>query len=144
LAEKDSSDYEAFLRVLTISRRLGRRDDEVRALEGLIRLKPEDTRFIAELARVYIDEGRLDKARKLLDRGLKLAPNDGAILIVSGECYWRNGEMERALEEYRRASADPRWKEYAERMILTLRAEIEQEELREKEKEFFRRGRRGS
>jgi len=147
LAEEDSSDYEAFLEVLALSRRLSRREEEVWALENLIRLKPKDTRFMAELAGVYIDEGKLDKARKLLDRGLKLAPDDGALLVMSGEYYWRKGERGRALEEYRRASADPRWKEYAERMILTLRAEMEQEKLKEerqKEEEFFRRGRRGS
>jgi len=147
LAEEDSSDYTALSKVLALSQRLGRREDVIWALEGLLRLRPGEVDLMAKLAEAYLDRERLEEARALLDEGLKLAPEDGFLRTLSGEYYWRKGERERALKEFNKVLGDPKWEGYARRMMATIRAEIAQEKLKreeEKEREFFRRGRQGS
>ncbi len=60
------------------------------------------------LAKVYIDQGRLDKAKEELERGLKLRPNVPHFLSLLGEVNRKLGRPEAAIDLNRQAlKADP-------------------------------------
>jgi Tfp pilus assembly protein PilF len=57
----------------------------------------------------YVDLGKLDKGRELLDRCLKLAPGHSHAHEALGIAYQREGELMQAKEYARKAlSADPK------------------------------------
>ncbi len=60
------------------------------------------------LAKVYIDQGRLDKAKDELERGLQSRPNIPHFLALLGEVSRKLGKPEESIELNRRAlKADP-------------------------------------
>ena len=59
---------------------------------------------VANLATMYLEQGKRDEAMAACDRSLKIAPNEGAYLLL-GDMAFTDGKYTAALDNYRRASA---------------------------------------
>jgi tetratricopeptide (TPR) repeat protein len=59
---------------------------------------------VANLATMYLEEGKRDDAVAACDRSLKIAPNEGAYLLL-GDMAFTDGRYSAALDNYRRAAA---------------------------------------
>ena len=71
-------------------------------------------------------------------KGLSLKPDDGRFLILLGENYRALGQTEKALEQFRLALKDEKWKSSAQRLIWQIeKPETEEEKA---ERDFFSRG----
>lgn len=75
-----------------------------RHLRRLIRIKPDDAHAYNALGYSLADQGRrLDEARRLINQGLALAPEDAFILDSKGWLLYRTGEKAAALDILRKA-----------------------------------------
>lgn len=59
---------------------------------------------VANLATMYLEQGKRDEAAAACDRSLKIAPDEGAYLLL-GDMAFSDGKYSVALDNYRRAAA---------------------------------------
>ncbi|MHC4455078.1 MAG: tetratricopeptide repeat protein, partial [Planctomycetota bacterium] len=67
-----------------------------------LELNNEDIYVLGILSFMYGEENEYDKAQKLLNRGLELAPNNPLLYLALGEMYDRKKEYAIAIDYYRR------------------------------------------
>ena len=89
---------------------LAERIDKIDILESsmkkLISLKPDHAHAYNALGYTFADRNmRLAEARELIERALKLAPDDAFIIDSMGWVLFRQGELEQALGHLKRAYA---------------------------------------
>jgi tetratricopeptide (TPR) repeat protein len=90
------------------SRVLQRRLDEARSdLEEAVRLRPEDYRAHANLARVHQERNDLNAALTALRRALELRPGDAALLDTLGDLHRKRDEPRAARRAYENCIAAP-------------------------------------
>jgi tetratricopeptide (TPR) repeat protein len=103
--------------------RLGRPDDEIRILEDLLKLEPDDENGYRRLFNLDTAFGRIDQARAVMAKLLQLHPQSRAGQAMFVELLLMNGKVEegrRILEELRhQAKDDP------DVRLLTVRLEVE-------------------
>ena len=110
------------------------------ALERHHSLETENVEVLGELSELYYAQNMLDSGIEYVNRGLKLNPDDGRFRILLGEYYRAKGQIDKALEQYRIALKDEKWKSSAQRLIWQIeKPETEEEKA---EKEFFSRGKK--
>ena len=69
-----------------------------------IELSPEQPLTLNYLGYSWIDSGKnIDKAKKLINKAVKLRPNDGYFVDSLGWAYYRMGEYEKAVMELEKA-----------------------------------------
>jgi tetratricopeptide (TPR) repeat protein len=71
--------------------------------EQRLAASPGDVREHRFLARAYLIAHDYDRARRIADAGLALAPDDAALIEVRGEAKAGTGDPEGALADWRRA-----------------------------------------
>lgn len=87
----------------------GRRDEALRELESAVAAAdsaaPPAERAFAhyELSRLYLDDDRTGDAARVLERGLRLDPDEPLLLLGAGESRLRAGDPERADRHFARA-----------------------------------------
>ena len=81
------------------------RDDECRyILNRAIREDPKFTPAYSELAEIHLRNDRIDEALKVLEIGLRIAPQEPILLNNYGMCWMLSEEYGKALETFTRAS----------------------------------------
>ncbi|PYV15782.1 MAG: hypothetical protein DMG21_14015 [Acidobacteria bacterium] len=90
---------------------------DLEALELLVKarkLAPTNTDIIFLTARISMNERFHEDAIPLLEEGLKLAPNRPDLHAALGECYFIDGKVDKALEEFQALiKLDPSARSYA-------------------------------
>ncbi len=139
VAEKDSQNVTILQNLETIYRKLAEHDNLIWTLECRHRLVPEDLSVLADLSELLYARGEMERGIDYVQKGLNIDPNDGRFRILLGESYRTRGENDKALEQYRIALQDDRWKTSAQQLIWQIEPpETEEERL---EREFFTKGR---
>lgn len=77
-------------------------DDAVTRYKGMAAAAPEDVREMRLLAHAYLAAKDFDAANEVVDRGLALAPDDGALIYDRGEIRAHRGDPDGALADWRR------------------------------------------
>ncbi|MHC4959293.1 MAG: tetratricopeptide repeat protein [Planctomycetota bacterium] len=88
----------------TILRDLGRRDEELRALERAIELDTSNFTAHINLGRRYSEVGRPRLALPLLQKAARLQPHRGDIHVYIGNCHLAERDTARARESYAEAA----------------------------------------
>jgi tetratricopeptide (TPR) repeat protein len=131
-------DIATVVRLEALSKSLDDTDGLLWALELHHALAPEDIVVIGDLSEILYGCGEMDKAIGYVRKGLAIAPDDGRLRIILGEHFRADSQEQKALEQYRLAMNDTRWKSSAQRLIWQIE---EPETADEKaEREFFSRG----
>jgi Flp pilus assembly protein TadD len=71
--------------------------ETIRQFEEAMRLSPQTSEYVADLARAFDKMGRNDEAARMYARGLELSPNDGKMLREISALYTRSGHPELAV-----------------------------------------------
>lgn len=131
-------DIDKIVRLEALCKSLNDTENLLWALELHHALAPEDIMVIGDLSEMLYGRGEMDKAIGYVRKGLAIAPGDGRLRIILGEHYRADSQEQEALEQYRLAMNDTRWKSSAQRLIWQIE---EPETADEKaEREFFSRG----
>ncbi len=77
----------------------------LRQLELIERVNPMDTSVTLDHAALLSDDGRYDEAMSLIDRDLRICPEDDLALRQKGELLLRQGRRDDALTSFQRALA---------------------------------------
>src|SRR5258708_34509671 len=85
---------------------LKRTDDALQTFNAAAALDPKDAHALAGIARIKLDQGKLEEAEADLKRALEVNPKSAEALSLWGEVYRRRGDADRALEYYNRALAE--------------------------------------
>lgn len=97
------------IRVLAFSQlRLGNAGDATATLQEAVDRDP-DRYLIRSLAQAMIIDGKYDDARDVLDRYGRIAPRDGWVPLLRGDCAAAESRYGKALEYYRRAGQIDAW-----------------------------------
>lgn len=89
-----------------LAERLGQIDVLETRLRKLIQLRPDNAQAYNALGYSYADRNiRLGEARELIEKALKLAPDDSFILDSLGWVLYRQGDLAGALQQLERAYA---------------------------------------
>lgn len=87
------------------------------ALDLLVRarkIEPENADIILLMARISMSQDYFDDAIPLLESGLKTAPQRTDLRAALGECYFRSGRMNQAIDEFKQVlAADASARSYA-------------------------------
>jgi tetratricopeptide (TPR) repeat protein len=88
--------------------RLGRHEEAIELLDRTTQRRP-DPYLLRSFAQALIVDGRMDDARRVLDRYEAIAPGDGRVPLLRGDILVTEGKPEAAEERYREAKRrDPR------------------------------------
>lgn len=68
-----------------VARLANRPEEELRLLGDIVAADPKDVRGITTLVQLYRDRDLADRARELLDRGLRAVPDDPTLRLVKAE-----------------------------------------------------------
>ncbi len=87
------------------------------ALDLLVRarkIEPENADIILLTAQISMSQSYYDDAIPLLESGLKAAPQRADLRAALGECYFRSGRMNQAIDAFKQVlAADPSARSYA-------------------------------
>lgn len=104
------NDAALLYRAAIVAEKLGRLQEAEKWLQNGIDRYPEKPDFYNALGYLWADKGiNLDKAKRLLDKALRLAPSDPAILDSMGWLYFKKNKFEdaeRYLLKATKASSD--------------------------------------
>ena len=112
-------------------------DDSMRlsGLRGMVEANPRDLESIAILVQWYLARDEMAAANTWLDKGLKVDPDDGHLLLLKGDELVRGGDEAGAIAVFEKARSNPAWAEVAQQRIWQLRPpESEEEKLK---RQFF-------
>ncbi len=85
--------------------RMGRNKEAAAVLEDLVRDRPDEVRYVALLARLYLGMGQTARAEETYDRALARRPDDPDLLLLRGALYARTGAYDQAATLLERAVA---------------------------------------
>ena len=140
LAEGNATNSQIFLKIADISLKLGATDKAIFALKRLADLRPTDPEPLCHLAEIYLQQGKLEKAKTYIDRGLAVDQDNPHLYVLKGEYHKKKGAKEIALICFKKALSDSTWGKYAQQMIWEIQPPLtEEERLR---RQFFSRGKR--
>ena len=136
LAETDTSNrYSYYSRIATLAEGKGDTQMLLRGWTGMVQANPLDLDTTARLVERYLNRERMEQARRLIDEGLRIEPEDGHLQLLRGDMLAMQDDEEGALAAFAVAMRDPRWQEVAQQRIWEIRPpETEEEKLR---KAFF-------
>jgi len=138
IAEADSSDAESLARLESLSRDRGDNDQFLWALTEHNRREPENVAVIGDLGELLLRQGKTDEAVALIRRGIALSPGDGKLRVLLGDYYLKQGESDKALEQFKVALKDEKWHDSAQQFIWKI--EQPESDSKKMEREFFNRG----
>ena len=101
----------------------------------MVEANPRDLESIAMLVQWYLARDEMAAANTWLDKGLKVDPDDGHLLLLKGDELVRGGDEAGAIAAFEKARSNPAWAEVAQQRIWQLRPpESEEEKLK---RQFF-------
>jgi tetratricopeptide (TPR) repeat protein len=103
---------------------LGRNQEAIEFNETALGLNPNYEMALNNLAYLYAEEGiELDSAMSMIDRALKMAPNDASLLDTKGWIHYKKGEYQQAQILIQAAvSKSPKSKEILEHVRMVQEA----------------------
>jgi tetratricopeptide (TPR) repeat protein len=82
----------------------GKKEACIEQMKTVLSLTPDDAHALNYLGYTYVDMGiRLDEARELIEKAIRIEPEDGYITDSLGWVYYHQGEFEKAVEVLERA-----------------------------------------
>ncbi|MBX5225546.1 tetratricopeptide repeat protein [Rhizobium sp. NLR9b] len=75
-----------------------------KAFKKAIELDPQDPLLHANLAILYLDQGRMKEAKREIDTAIALDPSFDLVLLARGRYYLQTGERDKALQDLLAAS----------------------------------------
>ena len=91
------------LNVGVIQTELKQFDDAVGTFENILEIEPENIHAIFHLAYLYERSYRLNEAKELVERGLRLTPDSAELWFMTGKLRQRDNDLKRAIDAYERA-----------------------------------------
>ncbi|NKB67056.1 MAG: tetratricopeptide repeat protein [Candidatus Latescibacteria bacterium] len=136
LAALDSSNsYSYYSQIVQLAEKNGDKTTWVQGLENMAQAQSQDLETVAQLAKWHLKNTDDATARTWINRGLKVNPADGQLLIMQGGLLANAGDEEGAIASFEKAKADPNWEDVAQQRIWQLRPpETVEEKLK---REFF-------
>ncbi len=86
-----------------VAKRLGRRDDAIRASEQAVQIDPTFTRALIELGRLYAQTDRWADATTRLEQAVEAGGAYADVYLLLGSLYRNRGLVTKARSAYRRA-----------------------------------------
>jgi len=126
------------MKLETLSRDANDTNTLIETLERHHTLAPSNAAVLSELAECLYAAGDAEKSIAYVRKGLEIDPKDGRMRIILGEYYRSKNEENKALEQYKLAMNDDRWKSSAQRLAWQIEKPESDED--KKEREFFSRG----
>jgi tetratricopeptide (TPR) repeat protein len=112
--DKDPENFDALMTIGTAYHRLGRADDATRYIEVARQAYPKSAEPLSRLGSLGLtaqqkDPTNIQRILDLMDRAVKLEPNNASYLFNLGWAYDQIGETSKAADMYQRAiAASPR------------------------------------
>ena len=75
--------------------------DQIQAAEQELEQNPEDPEAIVSLAALYVQNGQLEEAEKVLKEGRNAAPNEEDIPMLLGQVYYQQAQAAQGEEQER-------------------------------------------
>ena len=76
----------------------GRKEAVIKQMKAIIEITPDDANALNYLGYTYADMGiKLDEARELIEKALKVEPDNGYITDSLGWVYYQKGDYEKAI-----------------------------------------------
>ncbi len=138
IAVFDSTNVSILTKLEIICRLSGDTDNLIWSLERHHRLSPNNTIIIGELSELLYNNNMVTSGIEYVKKGIELSPEDGKLHILMGEYYMSIGMNEEALNEFKIALDDEKWRSSAQQLIWKI--EKPESESEKAEKEFFERG----
>ncbi len=96
---KDPENIKIQFRLGVVHDKMGNKDESIRAMKRVIQLDASYASALNYLGYTYADMGKnLDEAERLIEKALKLKPDDGYIIDSLGWVYFKQGRYVEALE----------------------------------------------
>jgi tetratricopeptide (TPR) repeat protein len=127
-AALDSTDMQTWYRLGIVYKDDGQYEQAVRAYQRVMQSKSKfatDSRY--RLAMVFNAMHCHQEAIDALGQYLWRDPHAASALMVLGEAHENLGQHAQAIEAYTKASADSRWKQFANYKIEELKKYVEEE-----------------
>ncbi|MHC4615021.1 MAG: tetratricopeptide repeat protein [Planctomycetota bacterium] len=106
-----------------VQRARGNTQGEIVALERALRVNPDYTPVVCELASVLNRLGEIQQARRTLERGVRHRPQEAGLRIALAEQYHKLGDDERARRELHAALEHDPHQHEAWELLMALTAE---------------------
>ncbi len=104
LADSSERTIGLTLRLAGVLRRARRFDQAAIEYRRVLKLDPRSVDGLANLGRVYLEQGRLNEARAPLMEAVSIDPQSYAANLFLADLYQREGEFDRAAAHYARAA----------------------------------------
>ena len=89
-----------FLNLATVLINLNELDEALPLLKQAAEIAPNDWKILAQLGRLYAQQGNLDAARETLERAVAIEPGKASLHFQLGQVYKKAGELEKAQAEF--------------------------------------------
>ena len=94
------------LNVGVIQTELKQFDDAVKTFKDILEIEPENIHAIFHLAYLYERSYRLNEAKELVERGLRLKPDSAELWFITGKLRQRGNDLKLAIDAYEQAIQD--------------------------------------
>lgn len=122
----------------TLARKLNDTESLTCTLQCHHSLAAQDVTVIGELAELLYKGGKTEESVAYAKKGLEINPGDGRLRIIMGDYYLSKKQESKALEQFKLAMNDDRWKSSAQRLAWQIEKPETDEE--KNERAFFNRG----
>jgi Tfp pilus assembly protein PilF len=110
-AKSNPADYEALWNLGQACEKLGDNMSAAAAYRAELGIKPDADQASAELANLYVIDGRIDDALAVANAGLSSHPGSGVLHAAMGQALATRGDQDQALKQFEQAiqlnAADP-------------------------------------
>ncbi len=102
--EKEPENVDLLFRLGVVYDKTGQKEAVIQQMKTIIKIAPDDANALNYLGYTYADMGiNLDEAQALVEKALKLDPDNGYITDSLGWVFYQKGEMDKAIELLSRA-----------------------------------------
>jgi tetratricopeptide (TPR) repeat protein len=105
IVQLDPSDADSWVKLSTISRRLGKPDDAEASARCAVRLRPDDSRCHFAFGAAVYSQGRMDEAVASFREATSLKPAQPHAHFLLGNIYYSRGRVNEAARSFREAIA---------------------------------------
>jgi len=101
----DEKNVDLLFRLGVVLDKMGKNEESLEEMRKILEIDPEHSDALNYIGYTYADQGiRLDEARDLIERALKIKPDSGYIVDSLGWVYYQEGRYEEALKHLEKAA----------------------------------------
>ncbi len=102
--EVEPENMDLLFRLGVVYDKTGRKEAVIKQMKNIIKIAPDNANALNYLGYTYADMGiELDEAQSLIEKALRIEPDNGYITDSLGWVYYQKGEFEKAIELLTRA-----------------------------------------